>query len=87
MHAWWSVQVWVTHSLKMHKQEFAKKLLDVVGTGILFAEDEHWQRQRRFLSPAFTLREIKVGIQQERTSHTSKGRRTTPGPCLRSRRW
>lgn len=54
------LQVWVAHSIKMHKQEFAKKMLEVVGTGILFSEGDQWQRQRRLLNPAFSLREIKV---------------------------
>ena len=46
-------EVFVTHNKRFSKDQFARDLQRVLGTGLLTSEGDFWRRQRRLAQPAF----------------------------------
>lgn len=53
-------EVLVTKAKCFEKTAFARKLLSVLGNGLVFSEGAKWERQRRMINPAFSHTKIKV---------------------------
>jgi hypothetical protein len=56
-------EVLVTKAKCFEKTAFARKLLSVLGNGLVFSEGAKWERQRRMINPAFSHTKIKVPLQ------------------------
>jgi cytochrome P450 len=54
-------EVLVTKAACFQKPGYIKKVLSVMGNGLVVSEGSLWERQRRMINPAFNHKEIKVG--------------------------
>lgn len=53
-------EVLVTKARSFEKTAFARRLLSVLGNGLVFSEGAVWERQRKMINPAFSHTKIKV---------------------------